>query len=396
MSVTLGALKTIINDIRADDTNGTVDIDVEGYRAINYIISDMNTRHDWEGSIEEYTLRYFPLQTRYILSSDFKCLISLYPVLNHVDDFLMMSPTVFNRKLITGFPSPMVAIEEGKYKRMKVYYPYSRAQNITLLSNSAYDDNGTWVASDDAASVATDTQQFTENNGSVRFNVTVAGSVNDYATLTKAMTNAVDLTTYRNSSIFTKFDIPDSIVTPALITGFNLKVGSSASDYYSMTITKQEDNGSFVKGINRLAFNMETATTTGSPDIANIDYVVLRMNFGSGMGDTNNFRFGAMYACNYEPIVVQYYMNKMVYDVSASEYVVKFDGTDDADYVLLPENADEVIESGASWRLLKQMEQPDNAEMEHKIYSDRLKDLMGQYPSRRKRPEAPKLGLGRW
>src|SRR5882672_10012346 len=107
MSITLGTLKTAINDIRADNTNGTVDIDQEGYRAINYIISDLNNKHDWEGSIDEYTLRYFPSQKRYTLPSDFKALISLYPVLNHVDDFHMKSPTVFNRKLITGFPQPM-------------------------------------------------------------------------------------------------------------------------------------------------------------------------------------------------------------------------------------------------------------------------------------------------
>lgn len=397
MSITLETLKQSINDIRSDETNGTVDIDQEGVRAINYIIGKLNNGHDWEKSIEEFTLRYFPLQSRYELPDDFKALISLYPVLNHVDDFHMKSPTIFNRKLITGFPMPMVGVEEGVYTRLLVYYPYSRAQSITWLANSSYDgDGGTWVGSNDATGVSTDNQQFTENNGSVKFNITVAQSGSNAATLTKTLSTAADLTAMRNSTMFVKFDIPKAISNPRAITGFTFRIGTDASNYYESSVTAQCDNTRFTKGINRLAFDLENATTTGSPTITSMAYSMFQVNYGAAMTDLLNLRFGAFYLCNYEPLVVQYYMNRLVYDVSAEVYLSRFDGTDDNDYVLLPDDAETVVQSGASWRLLDQMEQDTRAVTEHAAYMEAFEQVKAHYPSRRKRPESPSLMTGRW
>jgi hypothetical protein len=64
-------------------------------------------------------------------------------------------------------------------------------------------------------------------------------------------------------------------------TGFTLKWGSSISDYYTKTVTTNQQGLAFYDGWNLLAFEYATATTVGSPNVKAVSYLDLQFAYDS-------------------------------------------------------------------------------------------------------------------
>ena len=132
--------------------------------------------------------------------------------------------------------------------------------------------NGTWVGSNDATNLTTDSLNYVSGSGSVRFDLSGATTT---GTLTNSTFTAIDLSDHEDeSSLFLWVFLPDSSV----VTSFSLRWGSSAADYWSDSATTQHI-GAFVNGWNLLRFDWNGATETGTPSASAVDYLQLSITY---------------------------------------------------------------------------------------------------------------------
>lgn len=133
--------------------------------------------------------------------------------------------------------------------------------------------NGTWAATDDATALSASTTTVKRGSASLLFNINVAGSANNFATLTNPSFTIVDITLVKGYVGFWIF-VPTGGKTN--LTDCRLRLGSDASNYYEFTIQPSaltENQWNFVP----LAFS--GASTTGTPVDTGIDYALFRVNY---------------------------------------------------------------------------------------------------------------------
>ena len=149
--------------------------------------------------------------------------------------------------------------------------------------------NGTWVASDDAVTLALDNTTQKRGVGAIGFNVTVATSANNYATVTNSTFTAVDISTVKGSVRFW-FKIPVGGLTG--LTNLTLKIGSSNVNYYSW-ITASTD---LIEGWNFIKLTYSSATVTGTPNDALIAYGAVVLNYAVTYTNQTGFRLDSIYS----------------------------------------------------------------------------------------------------
>lgn len=198
----------------------------------------------------------------------------------------------------------------------------------SLHSFDSYSSNGTWTASNDAASVGTDTQVYRSGASSVIFDTSGGATT---ATLTNSDMTAVDLSGYTNGRGF--FDLYVPTTPPTSIT---VKWGSSASAYHSKTVTTQQNGLAFKKGWNVVGFDWRGSTPTGSSTDTAIDYAQIALTFSSASAQTgfrlDNLRFGLGVG-----MTAKYYSTKLVRDGAAGNAELA-EFADTSDYTILREN----------------------------------------------------------
>ena len=135
-------------------------------------------------------------------------------------------------------------------------------------------DNGTWTAGGTASSLAVNNSNFVQGAGSLQFNVKTGAAYIENSTM-----NSVDLSTVENqSSLFVWVYIP----TGATLTSVNLRWGSSASDYWSVTVTQNQQATAFVNGWNLCQFTPWTVGA-GTPNSSAINYARVTLNVTGSM-----------------------------------------------------------------------------------------------------------------
>jgi hypothetical protein len=150
-------------------------------------------------------------------------------------------------------------------KTIRINAPVLTAPTIINDANSTT-SNGTWTAGSSASNLATDNVNWVYNGGSLSFDLAASGST---GYLENSTMTALDLTEFLNQgTIFLYTYLPDG----SDFTNINIRLGSSSTAYYSINATVNQSNTAFIDGWNLISFPWANATTTGSPDIENIDY----------------------------------------------------------------------------------------------------------------------------
>jgi len=157
------------------------------------------------------------------------------------------------------------------------------AQGIVL--DHLQDTTG-WTAGGNASGLATDNTVYYESPASLRFNLSAGGS---QGTLTKAITSS-DLTSYIGTGVvFIAVELP----TALNFTSIGVKLGSDASNYYSMSNTTgflgAWTSGEFII----IALDTATASKTGTPVLTAMDYCQVFFNY-DGTAQVN-VRLGAIF-----------------------------------------------------------------------------------------------------
>lgn len=130
-------------------------------------------------------------------------------------------------------------------------------------------DSGAVTASGDASNLDINQVFYINGVASLDFDI-VPSSGNAF--LTFELLQPVDITTTTRDGSFTlAVFIPEELTTK--LTSLSLRVGSSASDYYTMTATSNTYGGAFTHGFNIIRFIKRDATQTGTVVESAIDYL---------------------------------------------------------------------------------------------------------------------------
>lgn len=148
-------------------------------------------------------------------------------------------------------------------KTIRVNAPFLN-EPIIVNQIEAIATNGTWAAGGTASNLAVNNSNFVQGAGSLQFDVTVGSGYIENTTMT-----AVNLSSYLNqSSFFVWVYAP----TGANLTSVNLRIGSSSTAYYSLSVTANQQGTAFANGWNLCQFPWASMSVTGSPDSTALDY----------------------------------------------------------------------------------------------------------------------------
>lgn len=150
-----------------------------------------------------------------------------------------------------------------------------------------FNGNGTWIGDDDAVNVATDADDKKEGSGSVSFDITVATSPNDYASLENTSLSAVDLSSVSQTGAFQMWVyIPD--VTN--FTGVRLFIGDDlTTNYYRLLVVNDSGGNPLANGWNHVSFDWAAMAVVGAPT-DNMSAVSVRFNYAAGYTDQTDAR----------------------------------------------------------------------------------------------------------
>lgn len=153
-------------------------------------------------------------------------------------------------------------------KYLRINAP-SLPQGITLNSCNDVNADGTWTTAGTATNLQTNNQNFVSDGGSLSFNLS-AGTDPSTGSLVNSTMSLKNLANHLNqSTLFLYAYFP----TGASMQSVNLKWGTDASDYYSVTTTQTQQGYDFQTGWNLLAFPWLGAGIVGSPNPASINYL---------------------------------------------------------------------------------------------------------------------------
>jgi hypothetical protein len=171
----------------------------------------------------------------------------------------------------------------------------------TVVLIDALDADTGWGATDDADSLTTGTA--IRGTFSLTFNIVVATTANDYATITKS-TLASDISLAKGYLGFWVF-VPTGFNTD--LTNVKIRLGSDSANYYEWTLGAVTENTSqFIK------LNFSDATETGTVDDTSITYARLRIAYASGYTDKAGIRIDDLqsYSSTYLEPVTSYFFNR--------------------------------------------------------------------------------------
>lgn len=218
------------------------------------------------------------------------------------------SPSDMSERKIIGIPSQVHKIDGGfnlttpeefrnKRNLRDIAVEYKNGQKNVLIHGDAVnsqdiqisplDSTDGWVAFGDTENISKDTGEYTQGIASVSFDITDAGGVT--AGIQKDDIDSFDITDYKNANGAMFIDA--FIQSVVGLTNIILRIGSSSSDYYNITVTAQNDGTALVSGWNTLRFDLQNLVAVGTPNDIDMSYVALYMTkLGSKISE-QSYRF---------------------------------------------------------------------------------------------------------
>lgn len=305
MATTLANLNTSIDDKRRSTGSGTISSTGNGFRAINSTLQLWNMQHEWPWQKEFTNFNYNEGITWYTVPSNFKAVLDVRPVRPpQTDEFYMVTGNAFDSAELLAFRFGITEVTQTRYLRMKY------AGNKTTINNATDTGTGTWTASGGVSNLADDSYEFFDLTASVSFDYT--GTT---GTVSTTLASAIDVSRYAQRSSFYVNVFLQSVTG---LTGVVLKVGNSASNYLTTTVTTDYLGNALAVGWNRVKLTWDGSTTVvGTLTNSTFQYTALTITY-SGSVTTYNNRMENWFVTENIPIRLDYYSSAMVIDISAS------------------------------------------------------------------------------
>lgn len=159
-------------------------------------------------------------------------------------------------------------------KTIRINAPYLNPP-VIVNQIEAISTNGTWTTGGTASNLSVNNTNFVQGAGSLQFNVTSGAAYLENSTMTAVNLSAVVNQAY----LFVNASVP----TGTNLTSVNLRFGSSSSNYYTLTVTQNQQGNAFVNGWNQEQFIWANMTTVGSPNSSAITYARITLNVTATM-----------------------------------------------------------------------------------------------------------------
>ena len=346
MSLTLTNLDLELQDLLASTQNIKTDSN-KRKRALNWVLDQLQEAANWMFTIRKTTFDYLTDILEYNVSNyldldDFKA-----PYL--LEQMPIMEPRRFNANL----ENLAYRMKDGNYY-LSVNRNKGTSKQIDGLGNLTAD--GEWLAGDDAANLAVDSNEYKQGSASLKFDIDVSASANNYATIYNATKTALDLSDFEDRSYFMLWVYLPSATN---FTSITLRWGSDASNYWEKTVTTPVDAGSFSAGWNLVIFSWQDATETGSGDADNVDYFLIRLNYSASYTDQSNARIDDLRLNDRYQMDFEYFSTYMVKDTDG-DWQERFEAS--TDEFLGPVSLKSLLVEGAYYQLLRKAKNIDKEE----------------------------------
>lgn len=142
-----------------------------------------------------------------------------------------------------------------------------------------------WVNGGSAGTIYQDVTNYYQQPASLRFNLTGASS----GYIEKTLTNPLDLSSYEGVGVvFLAINTPSA----SNLTSIELRIGSDSTNYAAVTETSGFIGSWTANNWLLVAFDLSTASNTGTPDFSNLDYVRVTVTHAATL---TNFRVGDLF-----------------------------------------------------------------------------------------------------
>lgn len=185
---------------------------------------------------------------------------------------------------------------------------------LTIHRMDSLSENGLWQGSGNITNLETDNLTYITGSGSVRFDINTSLGT---GSLFNNSLEAVDISEYLNvGKIFTWLDLPNKNG----IQSITLKLQTSPSDYYSITVDSPHNSPEFQEGSNLLGFALDrlVMNTIGNPDPKNINAISYDF-VTNGVFPLDSVRMDNIVARKGEVYGIQYISNRTFQDVQTGE-----------------------------------------------------------------------------
>jgi hypothetical protein len=285
-------------------------------------------------------------------------------------------------------------VEEDEFDQYKGMYPYriaiAEANFGKILKIDGVEDsevevlnvcdsltaNGTFAAvgGTDMGTLSVDTFNYISDGASIKFD-TASGAATAAFEITD-MTD-VDLSdSDEEGSFFLWVYIPTDI-TIANLTNFILRVGNSSTNYWSKTVTDNNEGSGFHTGWNLLRFDWDSATETGTVDPENFDYMRLTITKTAGQAALSNWRVDSLVYRKGEIYDTVYY-SKYGWQTAAGVYIEE--STTTTDLVIADTDEIELIGFKAAEYASQELKEYEDVKYFKATYNEAKNSYQADYP----------------
>lgn len=234
---------------------------------------------DFRGNIREVVLtpNLMDNQWDYALPTDVKAdaIIDFRPQVtdsrDEFEEYSLVSPTEFDRRKRVE-KGIFTILNDDLTRTLRVAADIEdQTVQVSTLEDTAWGAFDTDAVND--SDVKVDNDDFTEGNGSVRFQADTTDSTDTAVGIQNDSLSTLDISPFlaRGSAFFDgKLTVADTGIHQV-----TLRIGSDSNNYYQISDSNQNDCSAFQAGWNKLRVDFANKTTVGTPADTAIDYAAL-------------------------------------------------------------------------------------------------------------------------
>lgn len=346
-------------------------------RAVRFVLGDMDM-YSTKRSVQ-LSPNLFDDNYDYTAPSDLKGnkIIDIRKQVNRsiIDRFRLVDQADFSRK--KGLYQNRIALYDANFSRILKVDGIEGSSKLVIHNCDSITANGTWAATADASNLTVDSNEFVSGSGSLNFDM-AAGATTGY--IENSTLTDVDLTDYdEQGSIFVWVFIPDySDAQGDTVTNFILRWGNDSSNYWSRTITTNNEGVTFYDGWNLLRFDWNGATETGTVDPATIDYLRLTVTKSASLAADTDWRVDEIVIKKGDIYYTDYY-SKYGWQTSAGVYLEE--STTATDLVIADTDEIEIIAFKTSEFGAQELKEYDDVSYFRTEYEKAKMKYESKYPS---------------
>lgn len=311
---------------------------------------------------------------------DFRAIKDLRLSSNHADDFDFVDPNQFAVDLGSGSLVKEYTTEYRDGAPILRINQSSIGTKTDIHNANDHDANGTWAVdstNSDATNIATDTVIYVNQGGSIRFDADVSQSANNRVTISVSDMTSVDLSAYQTTGIIRMWvyipDVTDD--TSLYVTSVELRWGSSASAYWSLTRARPVNSAIFQDRWNLMEFAWKDATETGSVTETAINYLLVTINYSASQADAVGFRINDIRIYNPTEMKVIYF-SSFTAQTSGNVWIPRVTAT--TDLILAPDSYKDCYVFAYNYYILSMTKKANDPEIDYW-----LRRYKGQYDVRK-------------